>query len=163
MKKLGTSGVIAITSTLLFACTMTETTTTTSRRPSQDDDPAAVQRLKLALSKRASAKQSVVAALGGAKGKTKGMKTLSNGAGRPGACGLSTGDATCDACLDGSCCAPTTTCLGNPDCVDLVTCYNGCATEACLTACDAAHPTGQADLGAVFSCVQTSCTTACGL
>jgi hypothetical protein len=77
-------------------------------------------------------------------------------------CGLTSGNATCDACLDGSCCAQTSTCLGDAECVALVSCYDACSDDACLTACDAAHPTGSAELGAVFSCLQTSCATVCG-
>ncbi len=81
----------------------------------------------------------------------------------PSSCGLTSGNATCDACLDGSCCAPTTTCLADAECVALVRCYDGCADAACASACDAAHPAGTADANAVFTCVQTSCSAACGL
>lgn len=81
----------------------------------------------------------------------------------PGSCGLTSGDATCDACLDGSCCGPTTACLGDADCVALVRCYDPCTDAACAAACDAAHPSGATKLGSVVSCVETSCTAACGL
>jgi hypothetical protein len=80
-----------------------------------------------------------------------------------GSCGLTSGDATCDACLDGSCCAETTTCVGDADCVALLRCYDGCSDATCAAACDAAHPGGSAKLDTVATCVQTSCTTACGL
>jgi hypothetical protein len=75
---------------------------------------------------------------------------------------LTSHDPTCDACLDGSCCGQTTMCLGDAECVALVTCYDACSDDACMAACDAAHPAGTADLSAVLSCVQTSCATSCG-
>ncbi|HEY8078523.1 MAG TPA: hypothetical protein VIF62_30545 [Labilithrix sp.] len=80
-----------------------------------------------------------------------------------GSCGLTSGDATCDTCLNGSCCAPTTTCLGDAECIALIRCYDGCADDACASACDAAHPAATAEANAIFTCVQSSCSAACGL
>ena len=80
----------------------------------------------------------------------------------PASCGLTSGVATCDTCLDASCCAPTSACLADPDCTAIVGCYDACSDAACAAACDAAHPTGSSKLTAVFTCLQTSCASTCG-
>src|SRR5437762_2196253 len=105
MKRM-TLGAIAIASTLTFACTTTTETETrepggtapaAASPPAKPDDPASSLRTKLALSKSGS-HASTIAALAG-KVKSLPAPKLKSGAGG-GSCGLSTGDATCDACLD---------------------------------------------------------------
>src|SRR5262245_57395478 len=96
-----TLGVIAITSTLTFACTMTETTTAENQPPASTAAPQS-WRTKLAISKRVH-NSSALGVLDRKK-VPAGPGNLKSG----GACGLSTGDATCDTCLDASCCAQNT-------------------------------------------------------
>jgi len=82
--------------------------------------------------------------------------------GRPGACGLTVGDANCDACVTNSCCAEGAACAADADCLDLVTCYGACADNACFAACDGAHPAGAATLGVFVNCLDTNCPAECG-
>lgn len=89
-----------------------------------------------------------------------GAHVLSGGAG--GACGFTSGDATCDACVSGSCCAEDAACAGDADCVALVTCFDSCTDDACFSSCEGAHSTGSTKLGAFIDCVSTSCATDCG-
>lgn len=162
-------GVIAITSTMSLACTMTETRTTEA----ESTDPASSKpvekpadsgwRSKLTLS-RPGANAAAIAALSakvGAAPSRRALKTRSGGGGGA-SCGLSTGDATCDTCLDTSCCAPNTACVSDADCTALVTCGDACRDDACLSGCMTAHPTGAALLDSLSTCVGTSCATACG-
>lgn len=163
-------GVIAITSTMTFACTMTET-----RAPAGGSEPTSAKpsdlgawRSKLALTKRKAASASKLTKLSGPKSGAPGpMRVRSGGAaggagGAGGTCGLATGDATCDACLGASCCAPNAACVGNADCTALVTCMDACRDDACFGTCLSAHPTGAGLLDTLSSCVETSCSAACG-
>ena len=138
-------GVIAITSTMSLACTMTETRTTEA----QSTDPASSKpaekpadgawRSKLVLS-RPGGNAAAIAALSakvGAAPSRRALKTRSGGGGA--SCGLASGDATCDTCLDTSCCAENTACVSNADCTALVTCGDACRDDACLSACMSAH------------------------
>jgi hypothetical protein len=99
----------------------------------------------------------------GSGGGTRGDDAGAGGGGAPASCGLTSGDVTCDACLDGSCCSQTESCLGDAECVALIECYDACSDDACAAACDTAHPSGKTGLGAVMTCVQSSCASACGL
>ena len=167
--RLTTLGVIAITSTLTFACTTTVTTETepgsTAPATSKPDDPAGGWRSKLAFS-RPDGKASTVAALsrklGGAPKLAGPFPRLRSGPAPAGSCGLSTGDATCDTCLDASCCTQNTACVSDADCTALITCGDACRDDACFSACMSAHPTGAALLDTLSTCVGTSCSTACG-
>jgi hypothetical protein len=80
-----------------------------------------------------------------------------------GSCGLTSGEATCDSCLNATCCGQTTTCIDDADCVALVRCYDACSDDACASACDASHPGGLSKLNPVVSCAQSGCGTQCGL
>ena len=161
-------GVIAITSALLFACTTETTTTEAGSIAPVAAGPAAPAgwRSKLALSRaggKASAVTTMSRKLGAGQAKVGGVAhRLSSGPGGA-SCGLSTGEATCDTCLDTSCCGQTTTCLGDADCVAVIGCYDTCSDSACAAACDAAHPAGSSELTAVITCAQSSCGAACGL
>jgi hypothetical protein len=156
-----TLGVIAITSTLTFACSSTSTTDPKNTGPaSSTPDPADSWKSKLALS-RPGGSAAVISALskhGGATGTPK--KVLSGGSG--GSCGLASGDPTCDTCIDASCCAENTACVSDADCAALVACGDACRDDACISACMSAHPSGATKLDTLSSCVQTSCSSACG-
>src|SRR5687767_13940209 len=130
-------GVIAITSTMTFTCTTTTTTTTESRgaEPAPADSPASEEwRAKLARSK------SDTSAILGKKraGGTAGNIPWSGKS----ACGLATGEPTCDACLDKSCCTQNQACVNDADCSALITCGNACTDETCFANCFSTHPTG---------------------
>ena len=160
-------GVIAITSALLFACTTETTTTEAGSIAPVAAGPAAPAgwRSKLALSRaggKASAVTTMSRKLGAGQAKVGGVAhRLSSGPGGA-SCGLSTGEATCDTCLDASCCAQNTACVSNTDCAALIACGDACRDDACISACMSAHPTGAALLDTLSTCVETSCTTACG-
>ncbi len=94
------------------------------------------------------------------KASTKPLHVLSGGA--AGTCGYTSGDATCDACLTGTCCTEDAACAGDADCTALVDCYGACTDDACFSSCDAAHATGAAKLDTFLQCVETSCATDCG-
>lgn len=160
-------GVIAITSMLTFACTTTTTTETGGADPpsTKPSDPAPSWRSRLALS-RAGTKASSLGAISrrlgtGAPAKLGGAHKLSGGGGA-GSCGLTSGDPTCDTCLDTSCCAENTACVSNADCSALLACGDACTDETCISACMTAHPTGAALLDTLGTCVSNSCATACG-
>ena len=160
-------GVIAITSMLTFACTPTTTTETGGADPpsTKPSDPAPSWRSRLALS-RAGTKASSLGAISrrlgtGAPAKLGGAHKLSGGGGA-GSCGLTSGDPTCDTCLDTSCCAENTACVSNADCSALLACGDACTDETCISACMTAHPTGAALLDTLGTCVSNSCATACG-
>lgn len=160
-----TLGVIAITSMLTIACTTTEIRTTrTGSATEPAPDPARAFRTSLALAKSAS-KAKTIAQLSpkitGAKGKAVGPSLGTKKSGAAG-CGLATGDAACDTCLDASCCAQNAACVTNADCTALVACGDACRDDACIAACLSAHPTGAKLLEGLSTCVETSCTAACG-
>jgi hypothetical protein len=162
-------GVLAVTSTMTLACTTTEIETTTAEpgrseptSPAASPTPRDSWRSKLALSKtRTGANAAAIAALSGKPG---GHATpfLRSGAGPAGACGLATGDPTCDTCLDTSCCAENQACVSNADCSALLACGDACRDDACISACMTAHPTGATLLGTLSTCVEGSCGAACG-
>lgn len=81
--------------------------------------------------------------------------------GSPASCGLASGLATCDACIDTACCAQSSACVGDADCTAFIGCLNGCGDEVCANACAAAHATGAAKLGDVVTCLESSCGPSC--
>ncbi len=94
---------------------------------------------------------------GGALG---GNKIRSGGA--PGTCGFTSGDATCDACITGSCCTEDAACNGDAECNALVACFDACTDDACFSTCQTTHAAGMTKLGTFLSCLDTSCRTDCG-
>lgn len=162
-------GVLAVTSTMALACTTTETETTTTEPPRADVaspgarlDPGNSWKSKLALTRtRATGKAVAIAALSGKLG-SRAPSLVRSGSGAAGACGLATGEPTCDACLDTSCCAENTACVSDADCTALLTCGDACTDDACIASCMTAHPTGAALLDTLSTCMEGSCSIACG-
>jgi hypothetical protein len=158
-------GVIAITSTLMFACTMTKSTTTDGEGVNTAPGPAPygagvhTARPKLELTRPGSHAAAIAALAGGRHGPVGSHVLLGGDAG---ACGLSSGDPTCDACVASSCCAEDTACASDADCTALITCGDACMDDTCFSACFAAHPTGASILDKLSTCVEGSCGTACG-
>jgi MYXO-CTERM domain-containing protein len=68
-----------------------------------------------------------------------------------GACGLQSGDATCDACIDGSCCGQAQDCVADSSCTNCLNAAN--PPPACNN--DAAYV-------ALFACLDSKCVAACG-
>ncbi len=62
-------------------------------------------------------------------------------------CGLTTGDPTCDACIDANCCAEATACADDPDCVS-------CLEENPI--CDTSQTATDFE-----DCLETSCAVEC--
>jgi hypothetical protein len=152
-------GVIAITSTMTFACTMTETVTRTESE-SAKTEPSVVKPTDVGFkSKLAVAKSKITSLVAKRATTTTGKLGVRSGGS---ACGLSTGDTTCDSCLDGSCCTENKACVADADCTALIACGNACTDDACLAGCFSAHPTGVAILETLSTCVETSCSSACG-
>ncbi len=148
-------GVIAITSALTFACTTTTTETTTA---SGTSEPAAEKEWQPKLSLSKPGNSAAMAALG----KKAGAKPATRWSGGGGKCGLSSGDATCDTCLDTSCCSQNQACVNDADCSALIACGNACTDDTCFANCFSAHPSGAKILDTLMTCVETSCVSACG-
>jgi hypothetical protein len=113
----------------------------------------------------------LTAALGGSSGSSSGGSSSggsgSSGTGdASGACTLSisSGSATCNACLERSCCAPDNACGRNSDCVAVMKCLGNCSSSdsACASACVSAHATGASLLQSFVTCESSSCSAACG-
>lgn len=162
--RLMTLGVIAITSTLTFACTTTiETPGAPGSTAGGKTSPTAASHWQstLALSRPSGVARTVAAIAGkGQKKPTIGLP--SGGSLDAGACGLGTGDATCDTCMDASCCAQNTACISDADCTALISCGDACTDDTCISACMTAHPSGARELESLTTCMQSTCTSACG-
>ncbi len=78
-------------------------------------------------------------------------------------CGLGSPNATCNDCLDVSCCQPDITCANSATCVALVSCINGCATNdpICFNDCVGANEGGVSTYDALATCVTNACNIAC--
>jgi hypothetical protein len=108
--------------------------------------------------------------------------TVVSDAGDAGSCsiGLDTGDATCNTCVETSCCTQLTTCdvtddagandAGFSACEQLLACINdvnsttdgGGEAGAGETACDGTYEQSeQTNAEAVLTCIRTSCATQC--
>ncbi len=80
---------------------------------------------------------------------------------------ITTNNATCDACLQSSCCSVVNACFNVSDCAALDSCVGGCVlpdggtNQSCVSSCFAAHPNSQAALQAVYQCIGNSCSTSC--
>jgi hypothetical protein len=71
---------------------------------------------------------------------------------------LQTGDATCDACLDSSCCAQETACVDEPQCLAFYDCLGAGTPQA---TCQTQHPAGFTVASKLNQCMTTSCATPC--
>ncbi len=81
-----------------------------------------------------------------------------------GACGtLTFVNASCQACVETSCCAVDGLCSQNQDCVSLVECRAICTTQSCADDCNAKRPAGVGDLQVLEECLSSSCGIPCKL
>jgi hypothetical protein len=77
--------------------------------------------------------------------------STSSSSGGTTSCGLTTGDATCDACLDTACCAESTACVNDASCISCLTSSSppaSCNSDTAVTG--------------FAACYQSHCATACG-
>jgi hypothetical protein len=89
---------------------------------------------------------------------------LSSGAGpTDGGCGITTGIAACDQCLALSCCSVDTACAGSADCIALLECIDGCASNdtICVEDCLGANEGGVTPYNSFVTCVSNACNIAC--
>jgi hypothetical protein len=80
-------------------------------------------------------------------------------------CGVQTGNATCDTCLDTSCCSQGQACANAPNnaCLNLFQCIGGCNGNAtCQQNCQTTNQAGVASAQALSQCINGSCGTQCG-
>jgi hypothetical protein len=111
--------------------------------------------------------------LGGSSGGSSSGSTSSASTGSSGSSGsssqtgkecISTGNATCDACLNQSCCSAIAACSSNAECSQLYSCLSQCQSgdDACSSDCIGAHDAGKPALQQVLACVDQSCAGKCG-
>ena len=99
--------------------------------------------------------------------------TPTTDAGDGGSCKLvgTSGDKTCDTCVEGSCCAIANSCVNDAECLALYTCIGACpaagdggadaGTVACVADCADVHPNGKAGVKALEDCVDAHCSKEC--
>jgi hypothetical protein len=71
--------------------------------------------------------------------------------------------AACDNCAKTKCCSEVLACSKSSDCTALQECIAPCAQTdfLCITACQASHPEGDSELGAVGRCARSKCKVEC--
>ena len=98
------------------------------------------------------------------------------------AIGVDSGNASCDACIESSCCGALVACDGEPiddagtmtDCEEISSCYNDCIVPPadsgvapgtpgdCTQLCSTGHTQqGATDFEMLQMCIATSCTSSC--
>ncbi len=89
--------------------------------------------------------------------------TECGGSSSGGGCGLTTNDATCDACIASYCCTQGQTCAKDQGCIDVLTCIQGCSSTdtTCQDNCMSSNPTGASELNDFAGCMNQSCSTEC--
>jgi hypothetical protein len=107
---------------------------------------------------------------GDSGGKTDGTTPTTDSGSDGGSCKLeaTSGDKTCDTCVEGSCCAVANACAGDAECLALYACIAACpAADAgadagsCVADCADVHPNGKAGVKALEDCVDAHCSSQC--
>ncbi len=70
--------------------------------------------------------------------------------------------ASCDSCMQGSCCDVDNVCARDAACLKYLECARQCTTAECESACSSAYPGGRRELDSLASCMESRCSTACG-
>lgn len=86
------------------------------------------------------------------------------GAGGAGGCAdtlIEAPEATCQVCLEASCCPQLVDCSEEPECVGLFYCEASCADQACIDACKSEAPAGLSQFDALDGCAISSCASEC--
>lgn len=85
--------------------------------------------------------------------------------GAPAECGLTMSDPTCNSCLNTECLTECNSCASNQECIDALTCIQGCTDDACQQGCGEQYPTGFQLLLGLFGtaegCLPNRCATYC--
>jgi hypothetical protein len=71
--------------------------------------------------------------------------------------------ASCQVCMDRSCCSQNGDCTANTDCLALANCLAACAAgdSVCLTSCSTLNQAGAARYDALVQCVAVACNVGC--
>lgn len=82
----------------------------------------------------------------------------------PAACStkLAYSSASCDACMQASCCDVDNVCAGDATCLKYLECASQCTTTDCASACASAYPGGKRKLESLATCMDSRCSTSCG-
>jgi hypothetical protein len=94
--------------------------------------------------------------------------TSTDDAGPTGSCTLQQqifNSAACNTCAEKNCCTEWNACLNSSDCIALINCITACTAgdTTCENNCASSHPTGTNLYNAGGTCMETPCSTACGL
>lgn len=84
------------------------------------------------------------------------------GSGTSNNCGLTTNNASCDACMDTSCCAQETACASNAQCLPLLQCASKCSSQSCANDCGAQFSSAVDVYNDLIGCFSGTCGSACG-
>jgi hypothetical protein len=75
-----------------------------------------------------------------------------------GACATTAADSQCTQCGGASCCAQDQACSADTDCVNLLSCEQGCGgTSACISGCQQQSPNGVTLLANLTTCLDADC------
>jgi hypothetical protein len=80
---------------------------------------------------------------------------------------ITSGDATCDSCIESSCCVEVNNCFDNSDCAALDSCIGNCLDldaalqSACASDCNSSHASSASKWQAAASCIQNTCSGSC--
>jgi hypothetical protein len=100
---------------------------------------------------------------GSAQGGTSGQGgSGAGGSGNTPTCGMETKIATCDACLDKSCCSQETACANNSQCYPLYECVSKCSSPTCKTNCKTQFSSALNVYNDLNDCYDNNCKLACG-
>lgn len=80
-------------------------------------------------------------------------------------CGLTTGDAVCDDCMNTNCYAQCEACANESQCLDLATCLANCVDTTCEDNCVNMYPYGMdplMNLAGSDGCLELQCPVQCG-
>lgn len=100
---------------------------------------------------------------GGTMGGTGGGTSGAGGSGgtSAGGSGGTTGGSPCSQCLGAKCPSEISACGASPDCKAVIDCMSACTSDACVTSCAKAHPTGFALFTKVADCGDLHCALEC--
>jgi hypothetical protein len=105
----------------------------------------------------------VVPPPGGGSG-TGGSGGSAGGSSDAGTCGqVQATGASCQVCMDRSCCSENQGCSADHDCLALANCLAACAAgdAACVTSCSTLNQAGAARYDALVQCVGVACNVGC--
>jgi hypothetical protein len=69
--------------------------------------------------------------------------------------------ATCDSCMESSCCAEDNACAAEPQCMSFYACAVKCTTSDCVQSCAYAYPRGEKVFDSLLTCMDNRCSASC--